>query len=795
MSSIGEAWVRLRSDDRGYARQVDTQVSRTVRGVALRAGALLGAGFGVSKLVSELGEAVKAGREASGIAAQTQAALAAAGQSWQLYGQEIEKVTNQQADAFALDDEELQQSFTTIFRNVRDVTKALELNADAANLARGKNISLASAATIVAKVHGGNVAILRRYGIQIDKNATSEQALAALRERFAGAARAFAESEEGSQARLQKAYGDTQEIIGQGLAPVIERLGETVRENLQRWNESGETQKRVNQIMETGEKVVKGAAEAYGILHSVVKPLVSAVGGVENAVKLLVLALAVSKVLRFATALRGIYPAALKARAGLLLLNRTPVAPPVATPGTPGRPGLGGVAAVAATVALLGIESGRNENSKNRQKFDALTPQQKATVLEKLGRDGAKEWFGIAGSEYDRIIRAATTPPKRTRDKPWWQKLTENLRKTEFEGASRGSRPSVSAGLTPKQVAGVLSGFGEKLVDAEISGDETRTLTLLDEQTKFLRKQIERFRKNNAVRRELKTALSQSVSEAAGIRERRKSAADAARESAQAAADAKREADRATRKAKAEEERLAREAKKEAERQKREDQRERRRAGREQAIELRLNKFETDARAAGQAGQFAKQKRIIDAEIAYLEKLMTGTKRGSAARLRYRNLILDAVAEADRVNEQIADRRKKFTDRWKTSGLPGKIATPIDFLSKTTLGGAGGVGAIGAISGSGRSGTSTTSTATGAGRLVNDGTSTTALESLLREIAVGQAQRDLLQLQETRRSNSLLSVIAKVPVPAPQGRRGRQVESLTGLPAYADIPLVTGGTP
>jgi hypothetical protein len=104
---------------------------------------------------------------------------------------QIDKTTLRLSALAGIQDDELKQaSLTTILRTVPNVSKALRDLGTAADLARAKHISLAQAATIIAKTEAGNTTLLRRQGFQIAKNATAEQALATVRAVVAGQARA-----------------------------------------------------------------------------------------------------------------------------------------------------------------------------------------------------------------------------------------------------------------------------------------------------------------------------------------------------------------------------------------------------------------------------------------------------------------------------------------------------------------------------------------------------------------------------------------------------------------------------
>jgi hypothetical protein len=129
----------------------------------------------------------------------------------------IDATLASQSKLSAFDDEDLKQSFTTLDRVTRNSGSALRLNALAADLARARHMDLQTAAILVGKVAGGNVSILRRYGFQIDKTATSTQALQMLQSRVAGQAEAFGKTNEGAAARMSVAWENVKEAFGTGI--------------------------------------------------------------------------------------------------------------------------------------------------------------------------------------------------------------------------------------------------------------------------------------------------------------------------------------------------------------------------------------------------------------------------------------------------------------------------------------------------------------------------------------------------------------------------------------------------
>lgn len=251
-----------------------------------------GIGFAVAGLIGGTGlvyglkQAIDAGIEQDKILANLRNALKANGVSWDQYGDRIESATNKLKAQSAFDDEELYASLQLLVRGTHDVNRALELNALAANLARGRNMDLVKAAQLVVRVEAGQVGSLRRLGINVDKNAKSYEAIAYAQRKYAGAAQAYANTAAGAQDRVTVAIGDTEKAVGRALLPTFEHYANALSDWLQDGRNLERVQRDVNHAVEVGGKVVKGLADGLRIVKAVAEPVVDALGGIEKAAEL-----------------------------------------------------------------------------------------------------------------------------------------------------------------------------------------------------------------------------------------------------------------------------------------------------------------------------------------------------------------------------------------------------------------------------------------------------------------------------------------------------------------------------
>lgn len=299
---IGEAFVRIRPDTKMFAAETKRSLSGAFKGAAAFGGITLGLA-GIERVASK---SIEKYREMQLVQRQTEAALKAGGASWAQYGDHIENVIQKQSELTTFEDEKLKGSFTLLFRATKDVNKALDLNGLAANVARGRNLDLAKAAQLLVRVQAGQIGSLRRLGIVIRKGASGEEAIAAVRAQYASAAKAYTESDISAQERWNKVLDDTYEIVGAKLSPIITGYQRRLSEWLNKANESGETQRKVNEYFRTGESVVRGFAGGIKLAKTVLSPFVDALGGAERTVKLLTAAFVIGKAVKFAAAVRGV---------------------------------------------------------------------------------------------------------------------------------------------------------------------------------------------------------------------------------------------------------------------------------------------------------------------------------------------------------------------------------------------------------------------------------------------------------------------------------------------------------
>lgn len=272
------------------------------RSIAFASGAFLG-GTG---LVYGIRKSIEAAIEQDKILANLRNSLAAGGKSWDQYGARIEDVTRRTKALSGFDDEELYQSLQLLVRGTGSVTKALNLNSLAADVARGRNMDLVRAATLLVRVNAGSVNSLRRLGIIVKDGISGTQALEAVQRKYAGAAKAFGDSAAGASARFAVGIGDMEKAIGRGILPQFTELTKRAAD----WLNEAENQKRVQrdvaEVTKQVESAVKGLASGFQTLKTILGPVVAALGGTERTAKLVVEAFAIYKFVKIAAAIKGL---------------------------------------------------------------------------------------------------------------------------------------------------------------------------------------------------------------------------------------------------------------------------------------------------------------------------------------------------------------------------------------------------------------------------------------------------------------------------------------------------------
>lgn len=273
------------------AKGFEHDISRASRGALSAAVSFRGLGralafgsfqfLGGAGIVFGIKSTIQAAEESQKVLGQTQNAVERSGQSWAKYGKQIQDVALAQSKLSGFDDERLLSTFSNLERRTGNVNKALALNALAANVARGRNISLEAAHQIVLKASLGLAGALRRVGIAVGKHATALQLIDALSKKYGKSAEAYGKTAAGAQDRFGVAIQNTQEAIGAGLLPTIT----TYLNKGSEWLNQTKNQQRIQRDVSDAVKITADVARD---LAAGVKAAADAVGGFKHLAELLI---------------------------------------------------------------------------------------------------------------------------------------------------------------------------------------------------------------------------------------------------------------------------------------------------------------------------------------------------------------------------------------------------------------------------------------------------------------------------------------------------------------------------
>lgn len=276
---------------------------------------LAAAYVGVHGLVAGIRSAVEAAREEELVHGQTRVALEALGISYEEHIRRIEQVIRAQS-RLGFDDEALLKTFQLFVRSTKDVNAALALNALAIDVARGRYIDLEQAAQIVNKANLGMSGALRRIGLDVERNASRTKLLTVLQRAYGRAAEEAADTGVAASERLAIEWENMKEIVGRGLLPSLTDLSSRLADYLGDAENQRRLQEQVNRAIDVGEDVVRGFVGALRTVRGVLRPLIDALGGAENAAEAFFIAFGVAKI-------AGILGALARLRSAIKVLGPT----------------------------------------------------------------------------------------------------------------------------------------------------------------------------------------------------------------------------------------------------------------------------------------------------------------------------------------------------------------------------------------------------------------------------------------------------------------------------------------
>jgi phage-related protein len=190
-------------------------------GVISSTGAQIASGLAAARMTRRLMGSLPAARESQANTAKLAASVQAAGGSWDSYSASMKKVVAEQSAISAYSGGQLKQALTALIQTTGSTGKSFDLLGVTQDLARAKGLDLAKAGTLIGKVAMGNTSALSRYGIVLNDGATAQEALAAIQNRFKGAAKAYGDTSAGAADKFKNSLKSLQVTVGTAILPSL----------------------------------------------------------------------------------------------------------------------------------------------------------------------------------------------------------------------------------------------------------------------------------------------------------------------------------------------------------------------------------------------------------------------------------------------------------------------------------------------------------------------------------------------------------------------------------------------
>lgn len=205
----------------------------SLEGVGAKAGyaikkAAIPAAAAVAGLAAAGYDAVQAAIEDSAAQAELARTLKQSANATDAAVKATEDWVSAQGVALGISDDEIRPSLAKLVRQTGDVEKAQKALALAFDVAQATGKPLATVSTSIEKALGGQTNALAKLDPSlkslIKDGMSAEEAMAALNEKFGGAAQEAAGTTAGQFKRASLAFAETKESIGAALIPVLEKM-------------------------------------------------------------------------------------------------------------------------------------------------------------------------------------------------------------------------------------------------------------------------------------------------------------------------------------------------------------------------------------------------------------------------------------------------------------------------------------------------------------------------------------------------------------------------------------------
>lgn len=210
--------------------KVGTEVEKTTGRFHKLSKATVAMGLASSAVLLEFGKkSLEAADQFEGAHVRLENAITNTGGSVEEMAGQVAKV-NLSLEKFGFTSSETESALARLTLASHSSEKAAGLMGLAADIAKGRNVDLATATDLLAKVQTGHVALLGRLGIATKdvngRTISQAEALKRLSQMYGGAASRSAETFAGKQAALKAKFTDLEVSVGTKLVPVLNKVAD-----------------------------------------------------------------------------------------------------------------------------------------------------------------------------------------------------------------------------------------------------------------------------------------------------------------------------------------------------------------------------------------------------------------------------------------------------------------------------------------------------------------------------------------------------------------------------------------
>ncbi len=209
---------------------------------------------------------VEASMNAAAAMAQVKQNVENAGVIYDTVKNKIEEYSKRMVQ-MGFDDEDTATSVSRLMLVTNDYGKALLLNRLAMDLARSKNLDLASATALVTQVTQGQNKVLKQYGIELSDTASAADNLNALQIKVKGSTEAFADTTKAKMTIVRTQWENLKEQIGDKLTPVLGNVLTMIEKGMPHAAEA------VEKVAKAFEKVGSATSNAAALLSGLDKKM------------------------------------------------------------------------------------------------------------------------------------------------------------------------------------------------------------------------------------------------------------------------------------------------------------------------------------------------------------------------------------------------------------------------------------------------------------------------------------------------------------------------------------------